>query len=322
MPRRGFTVIEVVAVVAILTVLLALSLPAVQHVRETARRAECLSNLSQIGRAIHGFQGLHRELPRNSIQPDVLFRLGNTNFQLLPWLDQTNVASEMSVIEAATGPLQLSSSVPVTLPVFRCPSDATRGGISNYAYCTGSYAVPGTSRRGGAFDFLEESIRVGDVRDGLSNTAAVCERLTGSWQTDSFDHRRDYAYSGLEAFMKPRDIPLDLFRDTCRALNPQSDFNPFSGRSWSHGSYLGAWYNHVFPPNPDFPPCSTYLPIPLGAVPFYGPTNGLVSATSEHGGCVDLLLLDGSARVVSDSVDVEVWRATGTRHGGEAVSAW
>ncbi|MFM9066641.1 MAG: H-X9-DG-CTERM domain-containing protein, partial [Planctomycetota bacterium] len=45
----------------------------------------------------------------------------------------------------------------------------------------------------------------------------------------------------------------------------------------------------------------------------------VLTSRSHHVGIVQSLLMDGSVRSVSENIDLRVWRALGSRAGGEVV---
>ena len=47
----------------------------------------------------------------------------------------------------------------------------------------------------------------------------------------------------------------------------------------------------------------------------------LLSASSNHPGGVNTLMMDGSVRFFKNSINISTWQAVGTRNGGEVISA-
>jgi prepilin-type N-terminal cleavage/methylation domain-containing protein len=87
-PRRGFTLVKLLAVIAILAVLFGLAAPALVAVRRAALRTACAHNLKQIGLAMHQHHQRNGFLPASRVAKA---EGQSWAWALLPYLDQQNL---------------------------------------------------------------------------------------------------------------------------------------------------------------------------------------------------------------------------------------
>ena len=189
--RRAFTLIELLVVIAIVSVLVALLLPAVQQVREAARRAHCKNNLKQLGLAIFNYESAISTLPPTA----VVGRTNNTLVtsylgpfgRILPYVEQGAIYNQIN-ITADYGVLANQPAVAHVIPLFLCPSepnsqpdlDVSFGliGGNNYGFCMGDWyvwlGVNGGPRTRSAFG-VNLGRRWADFTDGTSQTLLMSE---------------------------------------------------------------------------------------------------------------------------------------------------
>ncbi|QDU63678.1 Fimbrial protein precursor [Planctomycetes bacterium Pan216] len=123
---RGFTLVELLVVIAIIGILVALLLPAVQQAREAARRAQCQSNLKQMGVALHNYHDAHNCFPPGNIYTSTTSANSYAGWgvAMLPYLDQEALYNEYNhdlLNSHNRNELVLARS----LSVMRCPTDAS-----------------------------------------------------------------------------------------------------------------------------------------------------------------------------------------------------
>jgi prepilin-type processing-associated H-X9-DG protein len=128
--RHGLTILELLIVVATIATLISLVLPGIQAAREGSRNLQCVSNLHQIGIALHEFQNGNRVLPAG-------WKLEVSEQTSYGWAAAILIDLELGNLDTSIDrnrPLfELNSNVLKQTPeAFLCPSDPGEPTFSLY----------------------------------------------------------------------------------------------------------------------------------------------------------------------------------------------
>ena len=315
--RSGFTLVELLVVIAIIGILIGMLLPAVQQVREAARRTQCLNNLKQQGLGMHLYHDGFEEFPIGA-KPNV--QTGRVRWgvgwptQLLPYIEQTalfnNTPQQFNVFSAGYGTTYNN----ILLPVYACPSSPIEplleGGFSSNAETSqrvhyyglagavddtadgGTFSEarnrPSNDRgiiAGGGLSLLNESSSIAGATDGTSNTAIIGESANFLLDADQAQVRPN---QGL---------------GMCVSTNGTGEVN---------GTDVSNFNNAVH--------TLTTIRYPLnhgdGSLEGTGLGNFNNGLHSNHSGGVNMAYADGSVHFIADSINLTTLKHLVTRDDG------
>lgn len=320
--RRGFTLVELLVVIAIVATLIGLLLPAVQGAREAARRTQCLSNLKQIGVALHLFHDTKRCLPpafATSKTP------GNVNWRSLPptpgffepgW---SFFVSILPYIEEDALFTQLNLSLPIM--------DPANAAARTAAALVSLYVCPSDTspRLVDVLDFGQASSAVALSGDGTVITQAPVSSFTGLLGTN--DHEHNGVFDGV-LFRNSRVRLGQITDGTSKTICVGERMSRMAEATWL-GSITGSevvhadgWWQRLGYPtrSHNYRPANCHTTCHIRSSGPNLPSNSPSGFYSPHPTGCNFLNADGSVRLISDDVDLTTFRALATRAGGEAVA--
>jgi prepilin-type N-terminal cleavage/methylation domain-containing protein len=123
--RKAFTLVELLVVIAIIGILIAMLLPAVQQVREAARRTDCLNNLRQVALATHMFNDSNGAFPPARTADPPKFDVSCAGpeswmVRILPYIEQNNLHALWDY--TIDYDLQVAEAIDTPVGAFLCAS--------------------------------------------------------------------------------------------------------------------------------------------------------------------------------------------------------
>lgn len=305
--HKAFTLVELLVVIAIIALLAGLLIPAVNFAQQSARRAECVNRMSQLGKAIQA-HALQKGLPgylNKQAGRDLTWAA-----VLLPNLDQANLYDEIldknndwTAKDTKWDELLKKTE---SLTLFTCPSGQRSGqAIIDFVANCGPVRVDLTTypeNSASAAPFIERRDNVYSRKnldnakafpDGLSNLILISE----SYLTLSVNDGDPEDYPGV--WLPGWNIDQATNRETIDWGLPGTSNAPDQVTKRYAIINLGfVWFkdNTIVRPNSKLTNSMPTLPMQF-AYP-----------SSRHSGVFNVLLADGAVRTLDEDIDFDVYQ--------------
>ncbi len=305
--QQGFTLIELLVVIAIIAILVALLLPAVQQVREAARKSQCQDHLHNLAIALHSYEGALQCLPPGGFSNGVNNGNGlSWHVMVLPYIEQKPLYDRFDFnvtdynLTVASGPALNAPRYNIghcldPLDVMMCPSGNQQRIVGNQG--NENFPGPGTTGREPATTHYYGVM--GPV--GLSMTGRTYA-TAGTNPSNSF--RSSAGVMIVKEIVTMKDIK-DGTSNTL-GIGEISWDRANTYRVWCRGSAGGTAAG------------AKNIRNPINSTPYNGTDNFTdVSFGSQHPGGAQFALMDGKVTFLSENIDMLTYKALGSRKGGE-----
>lgn len=327
----GFTLVEVLVVIAVIGTLIGMLLPAVQAARESARRASCRNNIRQLALAVLGYENARRVFPPGTTgEPDKdpggfdgSIRRATWVVKVLPFMEQQDLYSRyddsVSPADDRNAPVRSA-----TIATMLCPTDSfnrqpfmgsqgdesasfhdnwargnygansslafLRSSPTSYDYWSGSSTEGWSNNKRRCVMGFNTAIAMRELTDGASKTALVLELragisafdVRGVWALGNPGSATLWGHGGSTGNPTDGIGPNDNEQNADDVINCPQLRNAYGGALGLAGKGMPCW----------------------GNAPMWDNSLDQGGARSMHSGGVMVALCDGSARWISDTIDV------------------
>jgi prepilin-type processing-associated H-X9-DG protein len=223
---------------------------------------------------------------------------------------------------------QLDTGVPqMRVPIFVCPSEANdqvrikHGNPyiypTTYGFNFGTWLVydPAGRRGGNGVFYVNSRMRPGDIIDGLSHTLCAAEVKAFTSYVRNTSDPGPAVPTRLDDFAGVLGSGQHKLGDNTNSNTGHTE--------WCDGRVHHSGVTTVFTPNTKVLYQHSdgltydidYNSMQEGKSASQA-TYAAITSRSYHPGVVNVALMDGSVQSVSETIDLAIWRAVGTRNGG------